>query len=45
MLATLEPEKLSPEERNEVISLYYNDPLAGHLGTDKTIELITRNHY
>ena len=45
MLATLEPEELSPEEKNEVISLYYNDPLVGHLGTDKTIELITRNHY
>ena len=41
MLATLEPEELSPEEKNEVISLYYNDPLIGYLGTDKTIKLIT----
>ena len=45
MLATMVPEELSPEERNEIISLYYSDPLAGHLGTDKTIKLITRNYY
>ena len=41
MLTTLEPEELGPEEKNEIISLYYSDPLTGYLGTDKTIELIT----
>ena len=45
MLATLGPEELSPGERDEVILLYYNDPLIEYLGIDKTIELITRNHY
>ena len=45
MLATLEPEELGLEERNKIISLYHSDPLTGYLGTDKTIELITRNHY
>jgi len=41
MLTTLEPEELSLKERNEVISLYYNDPLIEYLEIDKTIELIT----
>ena len=41
MLATLEPEELGLEEKNEIISLYYNDPLIEYLGIDKTIKLVT----
>jgi len=41
MLTTLEPEELSLKEKNEVILLYYNNPIIGYLRIDKIIKLIT----
>ena len=35
------PEKL----RTEVIAEHHNNPLRGHMGTDRTTELISRNYY
>ena len=38
-------EELREEEKKEIFELHHDDPVAGHPGVDKTIELITRNHY
>jgi len=32
------------EEKRDIIRLYHDDPMSGHPGVDKTIEIITRNH-
>ena len=32
------------QEKKHIISRLHDDPLAGHLGIDKTIELITRTY-
>ncbi len=31
--------------RSELISRHYDDPLAGHFGIEKTLELIARKYY
>ena len=35
----------NPALREEVIKLYYNDPLIRYFGVDKTLELLRRNYY
>ena len=34
-----------PALKAEVMKLYHDDPLAGHFGVDKTLELLRRNYY
>jgi hypothetical protein len=34
-----------PVLREEVIKLYYNDPLAGYYGVEKMLELLRRSWY
>ena len=34
-----------PALRAEVVKLHHDDPLAGHFGVDKTLELIRRAYY
>jgi hypothetical protein len=34
-----------PVLRGEIIKLHYNDPLAGHYGVEKTLELLKRSWY
>jgi hypothetical protein len=36
---------LEPALRAELLRLYYDDPLAGHFGRAKTLELLTRLYY